>query len=235
MGDRQEEWIRAVERSWIARFPKQHLATFGTSNIEYYVVTEPIYQDIDSEKQEGVVRTGKVISQKPAVVTPTYVMNVKGFSSEAYEYFRETARTVGPNSPGILYQYKNEVSKMDIVGGTPSQIAQKISKDLDARQEDMSVVMVGVDELWDVALLKFIYEFTSSSIAGNVQEFQSRGMLEPQPEFGGVPGAVTQRISRMFAEVEHGANPDVLKHELDRWGLFKHYEDRFLNIFRRNR
>ena len=186
MSDRQEEWIRAIERSWIVRFPKQHLATFGISNIEYYVVTEPIYQDVDSDKKEGVVRTGKVISQKPAVVTPTYIMNVQGFSSEAYDYFRETARMVGPNSPGILYQYKNEVSKMDIVGGTPSQIAQKISEDLDSRKEDMSVVMVGVDELWDVALLKFIYEFTSSSIAGNVQEFQSRGMLEPQSEFGGV-------------------------------------------------
>ena len=235
MSDRQEEWIRAIERSWIVRFPKQHLATFGISNIEYYVVTEPIYQDVDSDKKEGVVRTGKVISQKPAVVTPTYVMNVQGFSSEAYDYFRETARMVGPNSPGILYQYKNEVSKMDIVGGTPSQIAQKISEDLDSRKEDMSVVMVGVDELWDVALLKFIYEFTSSSIAGNVQEFQSRGMLEPQSEFGGVPRAVTQKINRMVSEVEHGADPDVLKHELDRWGLFKHYEDRFLNIFRQNR
>ena len=74
MSDRQEEWIRAIERSWIVRFPKQHLATFGISNIEYYVVTEPIYQDVDSDKKEGVVRTGKVISQKPAVVTPTYVM-----------------------------------------------------------------------------------------------------------------------------------------------------------------
>ena len=182
MSDRQEEWIRAIERSWIVRFPKQHLATFGISNIEYYVVTEPIYQDVDSDKKEGVVRTGKVISQKPAVVTPTYIMNVQGFSSEAYDDFRETARKVGPNSQGILYQNKNEVSKMDIVGGTPSQIAQKISEDLDSRKEDMSVVMVGVDELWDVALLKFIYEFTSSSIAGNVQEFQSRGMLEPQSE-----------------------------------------------------
>jgi hypothetical protein len=39
----------------------------------------------------------------------------------------------------------------------------------------------------------------------------------------------------MFAEVEDGGDPDVLKHELDRWGLFKHYEDRFLNIFRHNR
>ena len=97
----------------------------------------------------------------------------------------------------------------------------------------MSVVMVGVDELWDVALLKFIYEFTSSSVRGNVREFQARGMLEPQADFGGVPRAAIQQINSLFAEVEQGADPDKLKRELDRWGLFEFYQDRFLNLFRR--
>ena len=172
-------------------------------------------------------------ADRPAVVTPTYAMNLSGFSPEAYEAFDEIARESGPNSPGILYQYKNEAGEMDIVSGTPSEIAHKISGDLDSRREDMSVVMVGVDELWDVALLKFIYEFTSSSVAGNVQEFQSRGLLEPQPQLGGVPGAAVQAIDRLFVEVQQGANPDILKRELDRWGLFEAYQDRFLDLFRR--
>ena len=231
----EQDWRRAIEQSWIARFPKQHLATFGSSNIAYYVVTEPIYQELSPGKQEGVVRTGKVIAQRPAVVTPTYAMNLEGFSSEAYEYFRNAARQAGPNSPGILYQYKNEAGKMEIVGGVAREIAHKISDDLDGRKEDMSVVMVGVDELWDVALMKFIYEFTSSSLAGNYQDFQSRGMLDPQPEFGGVPRVAIQKINRLFAEVEQGGNPEVLRQELDRWGLFDFYQDRFLSLFRRKR
>ena len=67
----------------------------------------------------------------------------------------------GPNSTGILYQYQNHASKVEIVGGSVSDIANRISKDLEAKNEDMSVVLVGVDALWDVALMKFIYEFTS--------------------------------------------------------------------------
>ena len=231
----ERDWRRAIERTWVVRFPKQLLATFGSTNIAYYVVTEPIYQELAPGKEEGVVRTGKVIAQRPAVVTPTYAMNLQGFSPEAYEYFSYIAQQSGPNSPGILYQYKNEANNMEIVGGVPSEVAHNISDDLDRRKEDLSVVMVGVDELWDVALLKFIYEFTSSSIAGNVQDLQASGVLEPQPQFGGVPRAAIIQINRLFREVEQGASPEALKHELDRWGVFQFYQDRFLNLFRRGR
>ena len=179
----ENDWRRAVEQSWVVRFPKQRLHTFGSTNISYYVVTEPIYQELQESKQEGVVRTGRVIAERPTIVTPTYAMSLDGFSDEAYEYFSHLARDAGPNSPGILYQYRNSTDKMDIVGGLPSEIAHRIAGDLDRREEDMSVVMVGVDEAWDVALLKFIYEFTSSSVAGNVQEMAGRGMLEPQARF----------------------------------------------------
>lgn len=226
-------WRQAIEQTWVVRFPKQKLATFGSTNIAYYVVTEPIYKELDSVNDEGVIRTGRVIAERPALITPTYAMSLQGFSSEAYEYFREVSMQAGPNSPGVLYQYRNEAKGMDIVGGTASEIARRISNDLDERKEDMSVVMVGVDELWDVALLKFVYEFTSSSIAGNVHDFNSRGMLDPQPEFGDAPRAAIEQIERLFAEVNRGGSTDKLKSELDRWGLFDYYEDRFLDLFRR--
>ena len=233
MMENERDWIRAVEQTWVVRSPKQHLATFGTTNIAYYVVTEPIYGEMNSGKQEGVIRTGRVIAERPTVVTPTYALNLQGFSSEAYEYFQHLADRYGSHSSGILYQYKNEAAKVDIVSGSPSEIAHRISNDLEQRQENMSVVMVGVDEYWDVALLKFIYEFTSTSAVQNVQEFQARGLLEPHPGFGGAPQAAIRQIERLFVDVERGGNPEILKRELDNWGLFEFYEDRFLSLFRR--
>jgi hypothetical protein len=98
----------------------------------------------------------------------------------------------------------------------------------------MSVVMVGVDELWDVALLKFIYEFTASSVSSNVQDFTSRGLLTPRNDLGGIPAAAAQQLEALFQEVEQGdrASVDILKQELDRWGVFPFYQDRFLGLFR---
>lgn len=230
----ERSWQKAVEQTFVVRFPKQHLATFGTTNISYYVVTEPAFQEDLPESDEGVVRTGKVLAERPAIVTPNYLVNLEGFSSGAYEFFHDLARQEGPNSPGIMYQYKNKPENTEVVGGIPTEIAHRISKDLNERKEEMSVVMVGVDELWDVALLKFIYEFTASSVAGNVQEFNTRGLLNPEPSFGGAPSAAIQQIDRLFSEVERGnrGGIDLLKQELDRWGLFDFYQDRFLNMFR---
>lgn len=230
--DVEDAWRRAIEQTWVVRLPKQRLATFGPTNVGYYVVTEPIYEEQNSKTQEGVVRSGRVLSQKPTVITPTYALNLNGFSSEAYKYFKEVAQSGGSNSPGILYQYRNESEKMDIVSGAASDIAHKISDDLDRRKEDMSVVMVGVDEFWDVALLKFIYEFTSSSISGNLREFYSMGLLEPQTHLGGVPKAAVREIEGLFSKVKNGGDPDILKTELDRWGMFGYYQDRFLDLFR---
>ena len=236
MIENEGDWLRAIEKTWVVRFPRQNLATFGVTNIRYYVVTEPIYQSIQPEQREGVVRTGLVVAEKPAVVTPFYTMNVEGFSDEAYEYFQMIMQRHGPNSPGILYQYKNESEGMDILKGAPEEIAHRISDDLDARRQELAVVMVSVDEYWDVGLLKFIYEFTAASASKDVDELKSSGLLDPQPGMNGIPRAATREIERLFVEIESGSpigNPDLLKQELDRWGLFDFYEDRFLSLFRR--
>ncbi len=229
------EWKQAIEQSWIVRFPKQNLTTFGVTNISYYVVTEPLYSNAipsNTNSQEGVVRTGRVIAEKPAIITPTYGMNLEGFSDEAYEFLGQLSRQYGRNSPGILYKYRNEALKTDIVSGSTIEIAHKIRDDLDDRKENLAVVMVGVDAFWDIVLLKFIYEFTSASAPQNINEMQSSGLLDPIPSLGGAPKAAKDQIEKLFRKVDSGGDAEELKRELDRWGLFEHYQDRFLRMFR---
>ena len=232
MFESEKDLIKAVQKTRVARKPLQHLATFGTSIINYYVITEPIYSDIDELKKETVVRTGRVNSEKPQIVTPTYALNLKGFSSEAYKYLEFISNKFGVNSPGVLYQYKNEPGKINILNGSVEEVSNNIIKELNTKKDKLTAVIVGVDELWDVSLLKFIHDFTSESLVSNVNEFNSRGLLQPQAQFGGVPKAAVQRIEILFNQVEFGADPEILKKELDRWGLFDHYEERFLNLFK---
>ena len=159
-------------------------------------------------------------------------MNLDGFSSDAYDYMEHMSRVYGPNSPGIMYQYRNEPGTMDIVGGIPNEIAQRISDEQKGMNNNLSVVIVGVDELWDVALLKFIYEYTASSVSYNSQELKSAGLLTPQASAGGLPAAATNQIEVMFKSVKMGGSVDTLKSELDKWGAYRFYEDRFLDLFR---
>ena len=80
-------WKQAIEQTWAVRLPKQKLSTFGLTNIEYFVVTQPIYHEFDTSGQEGVIRTGRVIAEKPKIVTPTYALNLEGFSN--YQIFNK--------------------------------------------------------------------------------------------------------------------------------------------------
>ena len=50
----------------------------------------------------------------------------------------------------------------------------------------------------------------------------------------GVPREARLRIEELFRFVQKGElSPSDLKLEIDRWGLFREYEDRFLGLFRR--
>ena len=230
MDDSERRIEEAIQQTRVVRPARRHLATFGVTNLHYYVVTEPSYRDVIPGEEESVIREGKVVSQQPAIVTPTYMLNLEGFSEDARGYMESLVHRFGPHSPGILYQYRNEPGGLEIVSGRMPVVAQRIAKDLDRRGEDVAAVILGMDELWDVSLLKFIYDYTAASLASNVGEMQAMGLLKPEPGID-VPRGVVQRIEQLFREVEQGLDPKVLKQELDRWGLFDHYQDRFFGLF----
>ena len=222
---------KAIELTHVVRTPKKHLATFGVTNIRYYVVTEPSYHDIVPSKEESVIREGRVVSQRPAIVTPTYMLNVEGFGQYARRYMESLIQRFGPHGPGLLYQYRNEPGGLQIVSGQMTAVARRIADELDERGEDIACVVLGIDELWDVSLLTFIYEYTAASLASNVGQIQARGLLDPDPDLQ-VPRGVIQRIEELFRQVDGGLDPKYLHQELARWDLFEYYQDRFLSLFR---
>jgi len=231
--DIPEEWIKQViEQTYIVRMPKAKLATFGVTNLRYYLVTKPSYQDLIKSEPEGIIRDGRVIAQKPQIVTPAYMLNLDGFGSNARKYMEHLALLYGAQMPGLLYSYKNEPMDTNVVGGEPTSIARRIVDDLNKKGEDNSVVVFGVDAFWDVSLIKAIHEITAASLSSNVNELDNLGLLDIDPALG-VPRDTVMRIEGLFGDAEKGGDPNILKNELDRWGLFEQYQDRFLRLFKR--
>src|SRR5690606_35863238 len=109
--------------------------------------------------EEAVVREGTVRSERPQVVTPYYLWRHEGFGENAAHYLEELMRRLGPNAPGLLYTYKNEGMSTSVVSGSPREVAGRIATRLDKEDRPLEVVIRGPDELWDVSLMKFIYEF----------------------------------------------------------------------------
>ncbi len=233
--DIDEERIKyAVQHTEILRAPKQSLATFGTTNIHYYLVTEPAYSELVKNVTETVIREGRVIAEKPRIVTPYYLSRLEGFSSEARRYFEALTRTHGPDVPGLFYTYKNEPKELSIVSDNLPSVVNKLNEEIDKRADPLTSIIRGDDALWDVALMKFIYEMTRSSLRNNLMQLGSRGLLDI--DGGGIPVDARVRIDELFRKVAKGERePRELKDELDRWNLFEEYEDRFFNVFQKER
>ena len=224
----------AVRHTEILRAPKQSLATFGTTNIYYYLVTEPVYSDLVKNIAETVVREGRVIAERHRIVTPYYLSRLDGFSSEARRYFEVLIREHGPDAPGLFYAYKNEPKELNIASDNLLSVVDKLNAEIDKRGDPLTSIIRGEDEFWDVSLMKFIYEMTRSSLRNNLQQMGSRGLLDI--DAGGIPADARIRINELFRKVSSGeSEPQELKAELDRWNLFEEYEDRFLDIFKKKR
>ena len=233
--DIEDERIKdAVRHTEILRLPKRNLATFGTTNIYYYLVTEPAYSELAKDVTETVIREGRVIAERPRIVTPFYLSHLEGFSVEARKYFDMLMKTHGPNAPGLFYTYKNEPKELTIVSNNLPAVVDKLNDDIDKRGDPLASIIRGQDELWDVSLMKFIYEMTRSSLPDNLMQMGTKGLLDVDNR--GIPMDVRVRIEELFSLTYKGEiEPKELKEELDRWGLFEDYEDRFFAIFKGRR
>jgi hypothetical protein len=221
----------AVMNTQIVRAPKQSLSTFGTTNVYYYLVAEAAYNELVNSN-ETVIREGRVIAERPRIVTPSYLSRVQGFSPEARKYFEMLMTLQNPNAPGLIYAYRNEPKEVNFVSdGLPAVIA-RLNGEIDRNNNPLTSIIKGEDTLWDVSILKFIYEITQNSVADNVRQLNQRGLLNIDPS--GLPSDARIRIEGLFDLVLKGElEPSELKNELDRWNVFEEYQDRFFNIFKK--
>ncbi len=230
--DRRDDESRRIEdaalHTEVIRHPRQHLATFGITNIYYYILSEPSYAEFSGDNNETVIREGRVIAERPKIVTPYYLAHLEGFSYDARQYFQKLMMLHGPNAPGLFYTYKNEPKGLNIVSKNLPAVIDSLNDDLDKKNDPLTAIIKGQDDMWDVSLLKFIYEITSRSVQSNVAQLSAAGLLGMS---GGIPSGVRQIIEEMFAQAYRGEiKIHDLERELNRWGAFEEYQDRFFAL-----
>jgi hypothetical protein len=132
---------------------------------------------------------------------------------------------------------------MNFVSGPLLTVAENINHEIDKKRDTLCAVIKGVAGLWDVSLSKFILDMMVRSVyTAQVPDFRRRGFIDVN-QIGqaiiskdryGIPVAAREEIEMLFKLVEKGElEPIELKEELDNWGLFEHYQDRFFNLFKK--
>jgi hypothetical protein len=218
----------AVNNTEVVRMPQRHLETFGNTVLNYHILCELM----DSVSQVRV-REGRMQASQPQIVTPEAYAStfLEGFGEEAaryIEWLKEHEQDVRILKYG--YRLSQESFNEYIVTDNLQAVVDRVQQEVKARDNPLSAVVIGVDEPWDVCLIKLFWEIVQSSAKTNFEQLQKRSLFDRD---GGVPRGIRHDIEAAFLAASR--NPSLINslgHKLQRTGLFEEYQDRFFSLVR---
>ncbi len=219
----------ALKHTEVVRPPIQRLNTFGSTNVHYYLLTEPL-DSVDETR----IREGKVTAERPKIVTPGYLLNAfEGFGEHAREQAEALFAKYDFSMDIMEYKYRNDIGNSWVLSENISDVIIKIASKIDDEDDQLAAILKGPDDTWQISLMKFIMDITKISLNKNIHDLNSRGLFD---RVHGVPKFVRDEIEGMFRDVENNRRSiDDLGSRLQSYGLFEHYQDQFFALFHRKR
>lgn len=207
----------------VVRAPRRRLSTFGSSRIEYYLIT-----DVAGFHDRSRLRTGIVTAERPNIITPDMIRHrFDGFGKAAKEHAEWLMGQYGNALKALEYGFKNQATASRIELATPEQMTSKMTEAFDRSDESQFAILRGSDKLWQLSIMRFIVEETLSSFTANVKELEERGFFEE--------GEGRKRQHREVQHLLRRASFDstlvpVLARKLRDYGLFEEYQDQFFRL-----
>jgi len=230
-----EEKIKYVLRNTqVLRLPKRKIATFGTTDVDYYLLTELVENVVE-------IRRGRVVAERPRIISPSNYGNLEGFGkyqdSETFlAFFRKYMR-------GLYYsfRFKNETEEIDTVYSSLKKVMNRVFEIVDEEDKPTGVIK-GVDtDTWAISLMKFLKQTVESSLDTNIAELEERGLFEkagyeriPFKRYEEVPLELRREVDELFKQVERGdLKTKELEKKLIKLGVYHIYIDKLLELMKR--
>ncbi len=227
-GNKKFDYWYAVNNTELLILPGRHLETFGNTIVNYTLVSEAM----DAVGKVNV-RSGRMQMMRPQLLTPGAYAKVvlEGFGEEARKYadwLREHDDEFQILRYG--YQLKQEAFSKETVTDSLEAVAARVTEAAKKAPDPFAAVVKGVDEPWDVCLVKLFHAVVRASIRDNVREMAARRMFEREE---GIPRPVREEIEQAFlaASLDRNRIKD-LGALLQKHGVFDKYEERFFALVR---
>jgi hypothetical protein len=171
----EDDFHYAIENTQVILAPERQIATFGSTSFRFYLISE-LMDRVDEVR----VRDGRIHAERPQILTPEHYCRLllEGFGEKAERYIeqlRERTKQMAILRYGFQFR-KTDVTERttresiaSVIDRTKSRVAQS--------QEPLSAVIQGVDDAWEVCLLKFTIDLIERSSGGNMGDFRRRGMI----------------------------------------------------------
>lgn len=170
----EHDFHYAMENTRVVVRPRNAIETFGTTRFQFSLVTE-LMDEADTVR----IRSGRIEAERPRIVAPQH------FSKLLLEGFGERAREAAdwieahPEAMKVL-RYGFQLRKMDIseqLVREPMDVAlERLEAGMESGGDPFAALIAGVDDAWEICLLKFTMEMIQRSAGENVAEWRRRGL-----------------------------------------------------------
>ena len=164
-----------METAQLLHEPDRRIDTFGSTRFKFTMLSEPM----DSIGQVRV-RQGEMEAQKPQIIRPDRMGEVEldGFHEKAGEFLDWLREQ---NMEPIFFQYgfmfKRGTVSEELVHDSMEAVRDRVLEDVRKTGYPMLAVMEGVDDAWEVCLLKFAIDMIGKSSDINTFDFKRKGLL----------------------------------------------------------
>jgi hypothetical protein len=219
----------AVNNTEVLVMPSRHIETFGNTIIEYTLVSK-LMDSVDQVR----VREGRMQAMRPQIVTPSAFSNMvlEGFGEQAQKYadwLRDHEDTIRILRYG--YNLKQTAFSEEVVTDSLEAVLERVMQSAAEKANPFQAVVKGVDNPWDVCLVKLFWQVIQSSAKDNIRELNERKLFDIRD---GLSATVREEIEKAFQAAAH--DPSLVKSLgalLQKHGVFESYQDRFFQLVRR--
>jgi hypothetical protein len=221
----------AVANTEILIPPSGMLETFGNTLVNYIVVSE-----LMDSVGKCHVRSGRMKLFKPQIITPSAYseMLLEGFGEEARKYVRWLAEH--EDDVHVLrygYTLKRESFSEELVSRPIDAVLADAAKDVAARKDPYLALVRGVDEPWDVSLVRLFWEVVNRSAKKNIREMAEKHLFDHGAAAAGLSPDARQEIEEAFAAAAKDRSlVKRLGALLQKHGVFSAYEERFFALMK---
>jgi hypothetical protein len=165
----------AFESTRVLHEPDRRIDTFGSTNFEFRLVTE-LLDSVDRVR----VREGRISAERPQILRPEALADFQfeGFG-EGAAAFAEWLRQNKGRFAFLQYgfQFKRSEITESVVHDSLPVVADRILAEVRSTGNPAMAVISGVDEAWEISLLRFTLQMIERSQAINQFDFKRKGWL----------------------------------------------------------
>jgi len=171
----RDDFDYAIENTHVIVAPERQIATFGNTSFDFYLISE-----LMDRVNQVRVRNGKIHAERPQILTPEHYCRLllDGFGEKAERYIeqlREHARNIAVLRYGFQFR-KTDLSEHTLCDSVDAVI-NRTKRKVEDTNKPLSAIIHGVDDAWEVCLLKFTIDLVERSSGNNLGDFRKRGLI----------------------------------------------------------